>query len=79
MRTAIVLLSLPLLAACESESNATSAIGIANPASVYCAELGGTTVIREGDDGQVGYCRLPNGAEVDEWELYRQDHPTGEE
>ena len=43
---------------------------IANPAAVYCEELGGTL----SDDGPV--CTLPDGTVVDAWELWRSDHPT---
>jgi hypothetical protein len=45
--------------------------GLANPASVYCEEQGGTVEIEETDDGQRGVCALPDGTRVDEWELYR--------
>ena len=45
--------------------------GIANPASAYCAEQGGETEIVDEGDGEVGYCNLPDGSRVDEWEFYR--------
>lgn len=43
-----------------------------NPASQYCVNLGGTLEMREDDDGdrQV-MCNLPDGSEVEQWELYR--------
>jgi putative hemolysin len=47
-------------------------VGIANPASVNCLELGGTLEIVDGPDGQVGWCTLPDGRRVEEWELYRE-------
>ena len=44
---------------------------IANPASVYCEELGYETVFAETDEGVAGMCRLPGGEEVDEWAFFR--------
>ena len=50
---------------------ATSA-GIANPASNYCTEKGGTSEIRTAQDGtQYGVCRFSNGSECDEWAFFR--------
>lgn len=46
-------------------------IGMANPASVYCKEQGGELSVKDEANGQVGYCRLPNGKVVEEWELFR--------
>ncbi|WP_342353247.1 DUF333 domain-containing protein [Providencia rustigianii] len=47
---------------------------MANPASVYCAKLGGKLDIVNTNDGQVGYCTLPSGEKIEEWSLYRRDH-----
>ncbi|ORX37418.1 hypothetical protein BD324DRAFT_579295 [Kockovaella imperatae] len=48
---------------------------VANPASVYCIEIGGTLEIRkDGEGNEVGYCKLPDGSEVEEWELFRTAH-----
>ena len=44
--------------------------GLANPASVYCYELGYSHKIIETPEGQVGICMFPDGAECDEWEFY---------
>ena len=44
---------------------------MANPASVYCTENGGTLDIRQGDGGEVGICVFPGGAECDEWAFFR--------
>lgn len=46
-------------------------LGMANPASRYCAEKGGRLEIRAEDAGQAGYCHLPDGTTLEEWELYR--------
>lgn len=53
-------------------------VGIANPASVYCAEQGGTVEFRQQPDGTAGYCHLPDGRVVEEWEFYRAQHPQPE-
>ncbi|NYZ74395.1 DUF333 domain-containing protein [Candidatus Micrarchaeota archaeon] len=44
---------------------------MANPASVYCEDNGGTLEIREGEDGQYGVCKLPGGVECEEWAFFR--------
>ena len=41
-----------------------------NPASAYCEELGGTV------DLATGMCTLPDGTQIDEWELYNRDNPS---
>lgn len=48
---------------------------IANPASEFCEEQGGTVEIVTDDAGnESGICRLPDGTDIDEWEYYRQYH-----
>ena len=49
----------------------TDGVGLANPASVFCVEQGGTLEIVDEADGQVGYCNLPDGQRIEEWEYYR--------
>lgn len=52
--------------------------GLANPAAVWCEEMGYTYEIRTDDAGnQYGVCILPDGTERDAWELYREAHPDG--
>ncbi len=46
--------------------------GIANPASEFCVDQGGTVEIVDETDGQVGYCNLPDGTRIEEWEYFRQ-------
>lgn len=43
---------------------------IANPASEYCVAQGGTVEIVDEADGQVGYCNLPDGQRIEEWEYF---------
>lgn len=53
---------------------------IANPASVYCEEQGGTLEIRTAADGsQSGYCKLKDGTECEEWAYFRGECPVKEE
>ena len=44
-------------------------IGIPNPASFYCQEMGYTLDLRETDQGTEGICIFPNGAECEEWKF----------
>jgi len=48
-----------------------SAWALANPASVFCAQSGGKSEIRNGPRGQYGVCRLPDGRVVEEWKYFR--------
>jgi len=51
-----------------------TAIGMANPASVNCGNIGGTTEIVSNPDGsQYGMCTFPNGTTCEEWALYRNE------
>jgi putative hemolysin len=43
---------------------------LANPASKFCTDNGGTLEIRTEADGQKGYCLL-QGKECEEWSLFR--------
>lgn len=81
-RLCLILLPV-LLAACgggrHEPAPAASSSGVpvsrwasmSNPASQYCAELGGNLEIRVEQAGEAGYCHLPDGSIMEEWELYR--------
>ena len=66
---------LPVLAACGGGKASKQAPGqwasMANPASKYCAELGGRLEIRKEQAGEAGYCHLPDGSVLEEWQLHR--------
>jgi putative hemolysin len=51
--------------------------GLANPASEFCVEQGGTVEIVEEEGGQVGYCILPDGSRIEEWEYFRANSSEG--
>jgi len=45
---------------------------IANPASVYCKNQGGKSIIKTAPDGsQTGFCSFSDGRYCDEWEFFR--------
>jgi|GEM_PF-5382172 len=48
-----------------------SQTGMANPASVNCGKIGGTTDIMKGPDDEYGICTFPNGTTCEEWALFR--------
>ena len=51
-----------------------AAIGMANPASVNCVNVGATSEIMNNPDGsQYGMCKFPNGTSCEEWALFRGD------
>lgn len=58
-----------VLTACAQQS-----AQMPNPASAYCVEKGGKITIKNTEQGQIGICTLPDGSEVEEWELYRREN-----
>ncbi len=64
-----------LLAGCALwDASGRERIGMANPASVYCAQSGYRLEIRTGaDGGQHGACLFPDGAECEEWAFFRNE------
>lgn len=51
---------------------AQNPVGLANPASVHCGNIGGKLEIRKDAQGnETGYCRLPDGKLCEEWALFR--------
>ncbi|WOE32256.1 MULTISPECIES: DUF333 domain-containing protein [unclassified Acinetobacter] len=50
-------------------------IGMANPASIYCEQIGGSSITKQDISGnEVGYCKRSDGTIIDEWQLYRSAH-----
>lgn len=58
-------------------SNSTTGHNLANPASTNCEKVGGTTVIKDGPNGQYGLCEFEDNMACEEWALYRGDCPIG--
>jgi putative hemolysin len=63
----------------EPAQPASGSTGMANPASVYCEQQGGTVDIRTAADGsQTGYCVFADGSECDEWAFFRGQCKPGQ-
>lgn len=79
MKWMIMLLPLAL-AGCAKQPQPQDAppksIGMANPASVYCGQKGGKLIPVQTPQGVRSDCKLPGGETLDEWELWRRDHPA---
>lgn len=72
---ASIILSSVLGAGCVSQAE-QGRVGMPNPASVYCLEKGGQSVsARSEDGGEYAICHLPDGTQIEEWALFRRDHP----
>lgn len=71
-----IIVAVALIAGCATSAPDKN-VGMPNPASAYCIELGGTITIVDRPEGQIGFCTLSDGTQVEEWELYRRDHPQG--
>ena len=76
----VLLASCTIVAACGTHAPADddapddttdNTAQIANPASQHCIDQGGTLDIVDEAAGQVGYCVLPDGTRVEEWEFFR--------
>jgi len=66
----VLLIGAAMLTACTKEV-VDGNLQIANPASKFCTDNGGTLDIRTADDGsQIGYCKI-DGKECEEWSLFR--------
>jgi len=77
-----IVMMLPLMLAGCAQSQQPDAppppnsIGMANPAAVYCDQKGGKLVPVQTPQGVRTDCKLPSGETLDEWELWRRDHPA---
>lgn len=72
-----VLPCLLVMAGCSTPSQPEAPkppqIGMANPASVYCQQKGGTLIPVQTAQGVSNNCKLPGGETIDEWALWRRD------
>lgn len=79
MKWMIMLLPLTLAGCAKQPQDAPpppQTIGMANPASVYCTQKGGSLIPVQTPQGVRSDCKLPGGETLDEWELWRRDHPA---
>jgi uncharacterized protein len=72
----VAILGLSVLVSCGADSDPEPVpeprTGLANPASVYCEDAGGTVeIVTDAEGNEAGICVLPDGTRVDEWEYYR--------
>ena len=74
----VVLPAMLVLAGCTTEPEAPvpPKVGMANPASVYCEQKGGSLIPVQTPQGARSDCKLPGGEVIDEWSLWRRDHPA---
>ncbi|TJV40308.1 MAG: DUF333 domain-containing protein [Mesorhizobium sp.] len=62
----------------HASAAAQKPVGMTNPASVHCGEIGGRLTIRKDKAGnEYGFCRLPNGRLCEEWALFRDNKCVG--
>ena len=55
-----------------TETALPKAVGLPNPASVHCLEMGGTLHMERSENGgEFGVCDLPGGRRCEEWALFR--------
>ena len=74
LAAAAMVLTVIVVGACRGDADPptdTTLPGIANPASEFCVGAGGTVEIVDEAEGQVGYCILPDGSRIEEWEYFR--------
>jgi putative hemolysin len=46
-------------------------VALANPASTFCVESGGTLTMKTNANGEYGVCTFPTGESCEEWALFR--------
>ncbi len=67
-----------LVAGCsvtEDKASTNPPLNMANPASVYCDSVGGTSkTLKDAEGNAMSMCHLPDGTVVEEWTLYRENH-----
>jgi len=72
MATVAVVLIAALGSCGDDDEPTDTTAAIANPASVFCVAQGGELEIVDEEGGQVGYCNLPDGTRIEEWEYFEQ-------
>lgn len=75
LTTCILAAQVLALSACNKSPTEDAQVQIANPASEYCAKLGGKSEVKKDESGgQYRMCNLPDGTSIEEWELFRRDN-----
>lgn len=58
----------------NNNNSKSTSIGMTNPASSYCVEQGGESIIVKSQNGEYGVCKLKDGTAMEEWEYYRSNN-----
>ena len=74
----VMFVMLLLVAGCSSAPAPLPPAAMPNPASANCAEKGGDLEIRSTGEGEVGYCKFPDGSECEEWAYFRNECAPGD-
>jgi putative hemolysin len=69
----VVFVMVLLVTGCSSAPATPPPAAMPNPASANCVEKGGKLDIRTEANGQVGYCKFPDGSECEEWAFFRNE------
>jgi hypothetical protein len=75
----MVMFAVVVFAGCgddDEQPSDTTTTGLANPASEFCVSQDGEVEIVAEAGGEVGYCNLPDGTRVEEWEYFRSQTGT---
>ncbi|MEZ8100756.1 putative hemolysin [Vibrio bivalvicida] len=73
---AVSIASVAILSGCATKPDEYEVKGytsMANPASVYCVQQGGTLETVTESEQRLTYCLLPNDERIEEWDYYRQN------
>ena len=64
---------------CDKNENSDENVGMANPASVYCVDQGGTIEIETAEDGgQIWLCMFNDGSYCEEWSFKNWECQQGD-
>ncbi|WP_342753969.1 DUF333 domain-containing protein [Pantoea sp. MBD-2R] len=74
MKRTAMLVCMLVVAGCAAKTDKPAALGMKNPAAVYCVEQGGKQESAATSKGEVSFCLLPTGERIEQWALYRRDH-----
>jgi len=69
--TAVLALLLTFSTGNAQTPSAPGSVGLANPASVFCAQCGGSVLVLPAPQGETGWCVFPGGFIFEEWSFWR--------
>ena len=75
-----VVMSTPAPSVPPATATSVPAVGMANPASVFCKEKGGQLKIeKDATGGEFGACVFPDGSQCEEWAFFRGECKPGKQ